>query len=107
MANKKEPTSTMQLQQILGTDKANPNFTICRCAQNQLLHVYYGGELFEVFGGVSPIGFALVHTLCSPYWRFVVQSRSDATRRARRQTRMVIAAMVGRGATRCGEHRTE
>ncbi len=47
MTNKKESTSTMQLQQILGTDKGNPSFTICRCAQSQLLHVYYGGELFE------------------------------------------------------------
>ncbi|MCP4599578.1 MAG: hypothetical protein GY847_03395 [Proteobacteria bacterium] len=35
------------LQQILGTDKRNPNFTIYRCAEDQSLHVYYGAELFE------------------------------------------------------------
>ncbi len=35
------------LQQILGTDKRNPNFTIYRCAEDQCLHVYYGAELFE------------------------------------------------------------
>ncbi len=35
------------LQQILGTDKRNPNFTIYRCAENQCLFVYYGAELFE------------------------------------------------------------
>jgi hypothetical protein len=44
---KKEPTSAMHLQQILGTDKSNPSFTICRCVQTQQLHVYYGAELFE------------------------------------------------------------
>lgn len=37
----------MQLQQILGTDKRNPSFTIARDGSVGCLHVYYGGELFE------------------------------------------------------------
>jgi len=37
----------IQLQQILGTDKRNPSFTICRDAEAGCLHVYYGGEMFE------------------------------------------------------------
>ena len=35
------------LQQLLGTDKRNPSFTICRNRDTDLLHVFYGGELFE------------------------------------------------------------
>jgi len=35
------------LQQILGTDKRNPVFTIYRDANEQILHVYYGGRLLE------------------------------------------------------------
>ena len=35
------------LQQILGTDKRNPSFTICRDIEGKYLHVYYGGELLE------------------------------------------------------------
>jgi len=35
------------LQQILGTDKRNPSFTICRDGEAGYLHVYYGGEMFE------------------------------------------------------------
>ena len=35
------------LQQILGTDKKNPVFTIYRDEKEQILHVYYGGKLFE------------------------------------------------------------
>ncbi len=37
----------IRLQQILGTDKRNPSFTICRNMEAGCLHVYYGGELFE------------------------------------------------------------
>jgi len=37
----------IQLQQILGTDKRNPSFTICRDAETGCLHVYYGGDIFE------------------------------------------------------------
>jgi len=37
----------IQLQQILGTDKRNPCFTICRDAEAGRLHVYYGGDVFE------------------------------------------------------------
>jgi len=37
----------MPLQQILGTDKRNPSFTIAREGSGGCLHVYYGGELFE------------------------------------------------------------
>ncbi|MEA3359503.1 MAG: hypothetical protein U9R17_08900, partial [Thermodesulfobacteriota bacterium] len=35
------------LQQILGTDKKNPVFTIYQDANEQILHVYYGGRLLE------------------------------------------------------------
>lgn len=35
------------LQQILGTDKRNPTFTICRDTEGECLHVYYGGDIFE------------------------------------------------------------
>ena len=35
------------LQQILGTDKRNPVFTIYRDTDEQILHVYYGGKLLE------------------------------------------------------------
>ena len=35
------------LQQILGTDKKNPVFTIYRDAKEQILHVYYGCKLLE------------------------------------------------------------
>ena len=35
------------LQQILGTDKRNPVFTVCRDGVGGVLHVYYGGELLE------------------------------------------------------------
>lgn len=35
------------LQQILGTDKRNPSFTICRNIKEKSLHIYYGGDLFE------------------------------------------------------------
>ncbi|MFW6152703.1 MAG: hypothetical protein ACOC6C_06975, partial [Verrucomicrobiota bacterium] len=35
------------LQQILGTDKRNPTFTICRDSKAGCLHVYYGGDIFE------------------------------------------------------------
>ena len=37
----------LPLQQILGTDKKNPVFTIYRDAKEQILHVYYGGKLLE------------------------------------------------------------
>ena len=37
----------IQLQQLLGTDKRNPSFTICRDAEAGCLHVYYGGDIFE------------------------------------------------------------
>lgn len=37
----------IQLQQILGTDKRNPSFTICRDVEAGCLQVYYGGEIFE------------------------------------------------------------
>ena len=33
----------MYLQQLLGTDKRNPSFTICRDTKAGCLHVYYGG----------------------------------------------------------------
>lgn len=39
--------SAIALQQILGTDKRNPVFTVCRDALRNVLHVYYGGELLE------------------------------------------------------------
>jgi hypothetical protein len=35
------------LQQILGTDKRNPVFTIYRKKETNSLHVYFGGELLE------------------------------------------------------------
>jgi len=35
------------LQQILDTDKRNPVFTIYRDANEQILHVYYGGRLLD------------------------------------------------------------
>jgi len=35
------------LQQILGTDKRNPVFTIYRDTDEEILHVYYGGRLLE------------------------------------------------------------
>jgi len=37
----------IQLQQLLGTDKRNPSFTICRDDEAGCLHVYYGADLFE------------------------------------------------------------
>ena len=36
------------LQQILGTDKRNPVFTICRNKATNVLHVFYGSELLEI-----------------------------------------------------------
>jgi hypothetical protein len=36
--------SAIALQQILGTDKRNPVFTVCRDGVRGVLHVYYGGE---------------------------------------------------------------
>ena len=36
------------LQQILGTDKRNPVFTICRNEETNSLHVFFGGELLEI-----------------------------------------------------------
>jgi len=35
------------LQQILGTDKRNPVFTIYRDANEQISHIYYGSKLLE------------------------------------------------------------
>jgi hypothetical protein len=46
MASTRELTVD-NLQQLLGTDKRNPSFTICRNSETGLLHVFYGGELFE------------------------------------------------------------
>ena len=40
-------STEIKLQQILGTDKRNPSFTICRGTDTGYLHVYYGGDLFE------------------------------------------------------------
>ena len=40
-------SQAIQLQQLLGTDKRNPSFTICRNTEAGCLHVYYGGDLFE------------------------------------------------------------
>ncbi|RKX24476.1 MAG: hypothetical protein DRP47_11320 [Candidatus Zixiibacteriota bacterium] len=37
----------LPLQQILGTDKKNPVFTIYRDAKEQILHVYYACKLLE------------------------------------------------------------
>jgi len=39
--------SCAPLQQILGTDKKNPVFTVYRDEKRKRLHVYYGGELLE------------------------------------------------------------
>ena len=39
---------TLYLQQILGTDKRNPAFTVCRDAGGQQLHVYYGAQVLQV-----------------------------------------------------------
>lgn len=39
---------TLCLQQILGTDKRNPAFTVYQDAAGQELHVYYGAELLQV-----------------------------------------------------------
>jgi len=36
------------LQQILGTDKRNPVFTVFREAQGEQFHVYYGAQLLEL-----------------------------------------------------------
>ncbi len=36
------------LQEILGTDKRNPVFTVFRNQKTDCLHVYYGFELFEI-----------------------------------------------------------
>jgi hypothetical protein len=35
------------LQQILGTDKKNPVFSVFRDARHEVVHVYYGAELLE------------------------------------------------------------
>ena len=40
-------SQTIELQLLLGTDKRNPSFTICRDDKLGCLHVYFGGELFE------------------------------------------------------------
>jgi hypothetical protein len=43
------PQSSTLLQPILGTDKRNPIFSVCRQEGNPpTLHVYYGAELLEV-----------------------------------------------------------
>ena len=43
------PNSSSLLQPILGTDKRNPIFSVCRRAGSPAcLHVYYGAELLEV-----------------------------------------------------------
>lgn len=43
------PNSSCLLQPILGTDKGNPIFSVCRQAgPPSSLHVYYGAELLEV-----------------------------------------------------------
>lgn len=41
-------TADTPLQQILGTDKRNPVFSLFRDPARQTLHVYYGAELLEV-----------------------------------------------------------
>lgn len=41
-------TANHALQQILGTDKRNPVFSLFRDPKHQSLHVYYGIELLEV-----------------------------------------------------------
>ena len=40
-----------ELQQLLGTDKRNPCFSVYREAQDDSLHVYYGAELLERMKG--------------------------------------------------------
>src|SRR5436309_15531958 len=43
------PESSPLLQPVLGTDKRNPIFSVCRQAGTPpSLHVYYGAELLEV-----------------------------------------------------------
>jgi transposase len=43
------PNTSSLLQPVLGTDKRNPIFSVCRQAgPPPLLHVYYGAELLEV-----------------------------------------------------------
>jgi len=43
------PNPSLLLQPVLGTDKRNPIFTVCRQAGTApSLHVYYGAELLEV-----------------------------------------------------------
>ena len=43
------PNTSPLLQPVLGTDKRNPVFSVCRQASAPvLLHVYYGAELLEV-----------------------------------------------------------
>src|SRR6266436_6367786 len=41
-------TANAGLQQLLGTDKRNPVFSLFEDPAHQSLHVYYGAELFEV-----------------------------------------------------------
>jgi len=40
-------SQVIELQQLLGVDKRNPSFTICRNSAAKYLHVYYGAELYE------------------------------------------------------------
>jgi len=40
-------SQVIELQQLLGVDKRNPSFTICRNPAAKYLHVYYGAELYE------------------------------------------------------------
>ena len=43
------PNSSNLLQPVLGTDKRNPIFSVCRqSGPPPTLHVYYGAELLEV-----------------------------------------------------------
>jgi len=44
------------LQQIFGTDKRNPAFTICRNKATNVLHVFYGSELLEIDLSVVALG---------------------------------------------------
>ncbi len=39
---------SLALQTIIGTDKNNPHFTICRNADNNDLYIYHGNALHEV-----------------------------------------------------------
>ena len=57
----------MKLQQILGVDKTNPVFTICRNHETKKLHVYFGAELLEVVPDdrESPEYKILSGTLCN------------------------------------------